>query len=193
MSGPSQDDDPGWPWGPRLLLYLMPGYMRFFGRHRGDQSRDGLVVHREVWLALTSGIVLFGVVVTLLRPGPQTGQPLPWALGICLAAVLALGVIAVLDRRQPLDCADAARLATSYRTRFFVRMALSDSVALFAFVSAFVGARWWLYWLAAAFTLSVFARNAPTRQRLAADQQALSAHGCAHDLVQALRRPIPPR
>jgi hypothetical protein len=80
-------------------------------------------------------------------------------------------------------------LAGSYRTRFFQRIAFAQSVALFGFVFAFIGAPFWVYYLGAAFTLACFwIVAAPTRTALANDQRELDARGCVLSLVAALLR-----
>ncbi len=188
MSGSAADDDPGWPVGPRLLLFLVPGYQFFAHRNRG--ARDGLVVLREIWLALTLLVVLFGVVAPLVVRRAETSAPTPWALALSLGGLFTL--VASRSWGRGVDCADPTLLAGTYRTLFFLRAAIFEAVAMFGWVATFVTGHWWLYWLAAVLTLTSFARSAPTRERLAAEQRSLSARGCRHDLVQALRGPSSP-
>ncbi len=190
MSAPAPQGDPGWPFGPTLLRSLIPGYLHLFVRGRGV-GRDGLLVLRAVWLSLTWSVVLLGIVVILVVPDAETSSSLPWHTLVPVAGVVALAAAGALGRLR-LDCSDPARLAAGYRARFFLRLAVSEAVALFGFVAAFLANTWWLYWLGALFTLTVFVWAAPTQERLAADQQVLSAQGCPHDLVEALRRPVPP-
>ncbi len=190
MSAPAPQGDPGWPFGPTLLRSLIPGYLHLFVRGRG-LGPDGLVALRAVWLSLTWAVVLMGIVVIVVVPDGQTSPSLPWPTLVPVAGAASWAAAGALARLR-LDCMDSARLAASYRARFFLRLAVSEVAALLGFVGAFVASRWWLYWLGAAFTLTVFVRAAPTQERLAADQQALAAQGCPYDLVEALRRPIRP-
>jgi hypothetical protein len=94
---------------------------------------------------------------------------------------------------KPLDCASDQQLSGTYRTRFFLRIAFGESVALFAFVAVFTGAPLWMYYAGATVSLIWFwTRAAPTRTALARDQEALNAAGCSRSLVAALRT-VPPQ
>ncbi len=56
------------------------------------------------------------------------------------------------------------------RTRFFLRIAFAETVALFGFVFVFIGAARWTYYAAAAVSLFPFWTSAaPTRAALARD------------------------
>ena len=89
---------------------------------------------------------------------------------------------------KPLDCSDDRRLAESYRTRFFLRIAFAESAALFGFVGFFTASEWWVYPGGVAIAFAWFARAAPTRTRLQQDQEHLSEQGCFRALVPALTR-----
>lgn len=92
---------------------------------------------------------------------------------------------------RPLDCTDDRRLAGSYRTRFFLRIAFSEVAALFGFVAFFVTYYWWAYPIGAAIAALGFRRAAPTAANLRHDQEILSRSGCGRSLVRALRQPNP--
>ena len=97
-------------------------------------------------------------------------------------------VVAGDAAEKPLDCASDTALAGAYRTRFFLRIALAESVGLFGFTFAFIGGGKWLYYAGAAFTLFRFwTHAAPTRSALVRDQEDLNASGCGRSLVAALR------
>jgi F0F1-type ATP synthase membrane subunit c/vacuolar-type H+-ATPase subunit K len=185
------DDDPGWSFSPRMLLWLVPGYLQLALRSNGGKVSDGLEATRQVWVTFVGALFLFGVVIRMTVAGPASGSVVPWIAGLAVVAVANLVAAEVFGRR-PLDCTDQARLAGSYRTRFFLRTAFSESVALFAFTASFIVERWWIYWMFLPFALFGFWRNAPTRVHLEADQQRLRLNGCPHSLVRALRSP-PPR
>jgi hypothetical protein len=109
------------------------------------------------------------------------------ATAVALAGVVLL-VAPVWGR--PLDCGSDAALAASYRTRFFLRIAL----ALLGFVGFLLTGNPAVYPIGAAFTVVGFARLAPTAGNLARDQQELGRTGCPRRLVAALREvPPPPR
>ena len=112
----------------------------------------------------------------------------PWLPILAAIGVLCTGLNHAVER--PLDCSTDEKLAGSYRTRFFLRIAFAETVALFGFVFAFIGAARWIYYLGAAFSLIRFwTVAAPTRSALARDQETLNAAGCSRLLVAALRGP----
>jgi F0F1-type ATP synthase membrane subunit c/vacuolar-type H+-ATPase subunit K len=180
------DDDPGWPSPGQILRALVPGYLQTLSR-RGDQ----LVALRAVFVSFSSSLVLFGVVLAFIGTAGET-HVMPW-LALVLVAAVATSTGARVTA-QPLDCTSEATLARTYRTRFFLTMAFSQSVALFGFVFAFIGAPVWIYDIAAVFAiLRMWTAEPPTPQRLAQHQAALEASGCQVSLVAALRRTPPPR
>jgi F0F1-type ATP synthase membrane subunit c/vacuolar-type H+-ATPase subunit K len=179
----SLDDDPGWPSLGKILFVLVPGYLQF----RMARERDQLVALRAVFLSFSMALVLFAVVLQFIGNARPT-HVMPWLAILVGAAVVSVAAVRFLSAK-PLDCASESRLATSYRSRFFVTIAFSESVALFAFVFAFIGAPTWIYDAGAAFALVRFSRvEAPTPQRLQQHQAVLAASGCQLSLVGALRR-----
>jgi F0F1-type ATP synthase membrane subunit c/vacuolar-type H+-ATPase subunit K len=178
------DDDPGWPPGLFILIGLIPGGIQWYLRRRGKS--DGLIMLRQVFLSFSLALVSFGVVLAFLKM-PDTAV-LPWLPLLMVLAIASLVVARVAEK--PLDC---AALSGSYRTRFFLRLALAESVALFGFVFAFIGGGKWIYYAGAAFTLARFwTYVAPTRAALTRDQHQLNASGCGQSLIAALREPSAP-
>jgi hypothetical protein len=176
-------EDPGWGSPGNFLLAMLPGGARLVAR-RAD---DGLVLLRILFISFCSSVLLFGVVLLLLGGGQVEDGPAPgpWGLALSGYGVVALAATRLVER--PLSCDSDVALAGGYRTRFFLRLAFSESVALFGFVLVFVVGPAWLYFLGAAFTAVGFARLAPTRSNLERDQQALLAAGCTRSVVGALR------
>jgi F0F1-type ATP synthase membrane subunit c/vacuolar-type H+-ATPase subunit K len=153
-------------------------------------TKDGLIALRFAFLAFSLALVLFAFELAFIDDAD--GPVVPWLP--MLAALAAFSIVAtrVLISR-PLDCSTEERLAQAYRTRFFVTIALSESVALLGFVFAFIGGPRWIYEAGGAFTLFRFWTVAPpTRAGIARDQERLSAIGCELSLVAALRGPAPP-
>lgn len=179
------DDDPGWPSVAQVLRALTPGYLQI-GSRKGDQ----LIALRSIFVSFSVTLVAFAVVLQLIgNRGPN--HVLPWLWLLAVAAGLSITAIAVLTK--PLDCSSEAKLAVAYRNRFFLTIASCESVALFGFVFAFIGAPTWIYDLGAAFALSRFwTVDPPTPRRLQQHQAALATSGCELSLVGALRRTIPP-
>jgi hypothetical protein len=176
------DDDPGWPTGIWVLIAMVPGGLQYYVRRAG--SSDGLVLLRTLTLTFSGSFVLFGVVLAFIAP--KTGDVMPWLALLVGLAVVSVVMIRVTER--PLDCASGTSLAGSYRTRYFLRMAFTEVVALVAFVSAFIGAPNWMYYLGGGFALyRVWTFIAPTRGALAREQERLSENGCGLSLVRALR------
>lgn len=185
-TGSSFEEDPGWPFTWSFLLFLIPlvGPL-LFRRQRGRQLRgESLGVLRMVFIAFFNAIVMFGFVLLFIPK--NDGPVVPWLPILLGYAAIAIAVPAAID--QPLDCSSDAKLAASYRNRFFLRTAFGESVALLAFVFTFVGGPKWIYYVGAVITLTYFwLRVAPSRHALRRDQDALQAQGCGRSLIRILR------
>jgi F0F1-type ATP synthase membrane subunit c/vacuolar-type H+-ATPase subunit K len=176
------DDDPGWPRLPSLLVMLVPGV----GLRRVQETNDGLLAMRLIFVSFATAIVLIGVAVAFVAGDAPGERATPWL--VALAAIAAASVVLSAVVERPLDCSSAERLAATYRQRFFVRLAFAESVALFGFVFAFLEAPAWVYYVAGAFTLfRFFTHGAPTRAALGRDQDRLTLDGCGRSLVAELR------
>ena len=187
MSDDRLDEDPGWRLSPRTLLYMVPGYLGYETRRGGNGRHDGLEAMRQVCLTFSLSIILFGVVLVAVVHGEEKAPAGPWIIGVAIASALSLGAEELVGRRR-LDCADPTSLATTYRSRFFIRITFSQAIAVFAFVGAMTVSEWWLYWMFLPFAFGGLARAAPTRGHLASDQDQLHADGCHLSLVRALRQ-----
>jgi len=183
------DDDPGWPISKFRVLGLIPG-VSLFVRRRSDSSANGLVALRQVFMSFCVALLMFGVVLAVLWPEQSKNSPVPGvAIGLVLAGLIAGLAVRFIER--PLDCTDDRRLAAAYRVRFFLRIALAESAALFGFVGFFLASEWWVYPVGMAVASVGFARAAPTRGRLRRDQERLNEQGCFRSLVTALMS-VPP-
>ncbi len=164
-----------------MLAFMVPGLMQSRLRRSGA---DGLMLLRQVTMSFTLQTVLFGVVLAFipLRRGRMV-------LLLVVLVVVAVATTAIEQKvERPLDCSSAAALSGSYRTRFFLRVAFAETVALFGFGFAFSGGTIWIYYAGAMFTLARFWTGiAPTRSTLAQDQANLAAEGCGLSLIAALR------
>jgi len=181
------DDDPGWPLSPRILLFGIPLLGR---RQRAKVMRgegDSLVLLRQVFLAFCLELAAFGIMLALLYPTSAPPSDRPTLLIIGLLAVTIPGIVWSTRFSPPLKCADEAALATSYGARFFMRMAFSDSAALFGFVGFFLTYDWWPYPAGVAIAAAGFSRTAPTRANLRRDQERLATEACFRSLTSALR------
>ncbi len=172
-------------------LFIIPFGLQLRLRRMDRDGADGLVVLRSVLLAFSGAIVLFAVVLTLLDPpAPDTTT----SLGVAVALV-AYGLVAIFlvtpRVERPLACDSDVVLAGAYRTRFFIRIAIAESVALFGFVAAFRFGPAWVFYVAGVVTLVGFARHAPSAGNLIRDQADLLSRGCERPLIGALRHPRP--
>jgi hypothetical protein len=122
----SEDEDPGWPRRGTLLLLMLPLAHRWYlRRHRRD---DPLVLLRALFLGFGVALVWFGIVFAFTGGGLPNGPVLPWVP--ILAVIAAASVLQVqIAARKPLDCASPGALAGSYRTRFFLTIASTETVA----------------------------------------------------------------
>ncbi|HVV37712.1 MAG TPA: hypothetical protein VHC63_13965 [Acidimicrobiales bacterium] len=143
---------------------------------------------RQVFLSFVTAVLLFQVVLVVIGTTPDVA-PRP---GLAVA-FLGLGVLMVfvvsptVQRGAALDGTNASTLAASYRTRFFLRLAFAEAAALLGFVAFFVANVWWVYPASLVSTFIGFARLAPTKAHLAADQRELQARGCTLTVTRALR------
>ena len=186
VTGEDRSHDPGWSLGWRLLILFVPGVLQYRVRH---SAGDGLVLLRDVFVSFVGSLVLFGVILTFVVGGREYGSPRPWVVAILVIGVICTIVPRVVER--PLDCSSDLKLAGSYRTRFFTRMAFAEIPAMFAFVVAFTNGPAWIYYLGAVITLVRMAMAAPTPTAIRRDQDELDVQGCGRSLVAALRR-LPP-
>jgi hypothetical protein len=165
-------------------------------RRGGPSGVNGLVVLRLIFVNFLVALALIGAVIAMVVNtgsfhGNRVVAAAPVGVVVALLGLASLVAGPMLDR--PLDCADDMTLVASYRTRFFLRVARSEAVALLGFAGFVLTGEWWLYPLGVAFAAAGFARLAPTRAHLARDQEKLSAAGCRRPLVPALAGLGPPR
>lgn len=163
---------------------LIPGVA--IVRAQRTAGTDGLVVLRSLFLSFATAIVLIAGVVLLI--GDVTTGTVRTALGVGIVLVMAgVSFAAQAIAMRTLDGSSDQALGESYRTRFFLRIALSEAIGLVGFVVGLAVGPWWAYFLAAALSLASLSRVAPTRAHLASDQDALSLAGCTRSLVDVLR------
>lgn len=183
-AGGMLDEDPGWSISWRSIgAVVVPGMLARTTRRAGD-GVDHLVMLRQLFLSFVFAVLAFGLVLVFLYSGPVSDPLAVMPLLVGLVGVSCLGAQRVFSR--PLDLTSPATLAGSYRTRFFLRMALGETPALFGFVGFFVY-DWWLYPLGLAFTAVGFAYAAPSARNLAADQERIDAEGSGLRLIPSLR------
>jgi hypothetical protein len=151
-----------------------------------EPKLDPLVALRSLFLTFCAAILMIGGVVVVVGDVSKGSEP----TGLSVAIIVAVGCFAPVAQRlvsRPLDCTSAESLASSYWTRFFLRLAFSESVALVGFVIGISMGPWWVYYVGAGFTAVGYWQLAPTRHHLSQDQDALMLRGCARSLVSALR------
>ena len=148
---------------------------------------------RIVFIAFCVAIGAVGLVVLVLSLRGVNENPMN--VGPVAAVVAAYAMSSLLLPRvieKPLDCASDETLTTSYRTRFFLRLAIAEGAALIGFAGVFLTNQGWVYALGAAFTAVGFARAAPTAANLATDQGKLRQSHCDRSLLAALVTPPTP-
>jgi hypothetical protein len=178
--------DPGWGFSWKSIpLVFVP---QLAVRRAGRSDRDPLLELRLVFLTLVAAIFTIGVVAFFLGNMNERSD----STGLSVAIVVAVGSASLLAQRvlpRPLDCTSVESLASSYRTRFFLRVAISEAAALAGFCLDIALGPWWIYFIGAGFALIGFSQLAPTVRHLAQDQDSLSLQGCTRSLVEALRLP----
>jgi hypothetical protein len=179
----AMNQDPGWDLSPRSLLGTLTPFRSMRRNAAAGETELGLL--RNVFVSFCVAIVLISVVVIILGDLVEEDEPVGLSV-VIVAGVGLASLIAGRRFRQRLDCSADAALVTSYRTRFFLRLAISEVVALVAFVVAISLGPWWVYFIGVPFTIVGFARLAPTQRNLEGDQNDLRANGCHRSLIQAL-------
>lgn len=181
------NDDPGWkPAWRGLIIGILPWLLR--GLATSGRLGNPLVTMRTVFMACSMQLVGFGVVIFWLD---ATSSASAHSASLALALVAAGGAISLLGRRleKPLEGTSDVTLASSYRSRFFLRVAFAEVAALAGFIAFFETYQWWAFPAGALFTVIGLRRAAPTTARLARDQERLTAVHCEHRLVDALLLP----
>ncbi|MDQ1393321.1 MAG: hypothetical protein QOF30_2298 [Acidimicrobiaceae bacterium] len=169
QSGP-QSADPGWRSAFSAMSWLIvPGWGITRQSRRVGGGRHGLTMLRQLFVNFAAALVLIGLVVVVLSATTKlTPHPLPvTAVAVAVVAVGAIALSASHLFERPLDCTNDDRLAASYRTRFFLRVAFSEAVSLVGFVGFILSNTGWLYALGALFTAIGYYRLAPTAAHLA--------------------------
>ena len=159
-----------------------------FSEDPGWRFRSGglLGALRRLTIIFAVAIAMIGKVVWTLGELAET----PGSTFRSVAVVVAVGCnsLAIQQFFRPgLDGTSMQTLVVSYRTRYFLRLAFSETVALIAFVVYIAWGPQWVYPIGAAFTFLGFWRLAPTKRHLQQDQDRLSLSGCQLSLTEALR------
>jgi hypothetical protein len=176
----AHEGDPGWGdavrrvgWG-FLPIPGMSFLRRRFMVREGEVT--GLTMVRTVFATFAWSLVMIGLVSLILAGSLDTVlEPGPTAVGVAVVGVLSL----LGTHRLPvrLDGTSEPALATSYRTRFFLRIAVAEAAALVGFLGFILTARPWVYAIGAAFAGLGFVTAAPGARNLDRDQQDLMASG----------------
>lgn len=182
-TGKPWDEDPGWNFGWRSLVLLIPVVQLLYTR----RTRGELLVNlRNAYLSFVGSLFVYGLILPSVVPFRGDKATLGWVIALVALAAAASVFPRLVER--PLSCDD---LAGGYRTRMFLRIAFANSIALFGFVFAFTSMSNWLYYVGVLLAVPGFVRAAPTRQALIREQDELAARGCNHSLVAALRTSPP--
>lgn len=180
-------DDPGWKdtWKGVPLAFVPQLALIRAKRTSGANGVNGLTALRTVFVSFCGALVLVGLVVQML--GDRIGVEPPTAATVAIVVALGCASLVVVKLwSRSLDGTSDATLSSGYRVRFFVRMAVSEAVALSSFALSIALGPWWLYYVSLPFAFAGFWMNAPTRAHLAQDQDELSLAGCQRSLVDAL-------
>lgn len=153
---------------------------------------SALAALRVSFLTFSTGLVLIGVVAGILvSMGVLEGSldTVTACIGVAVIGLLLQVASRIVDR--DLLCGSVEELASSYKTRFFLRMAFAEAPALIGFVAVVLTGSAWPYIVGLAIASVGFARLAPTRSHLERDQEELTTRGCGHQLLHALQTATP--
>lgn len=186
-------DDPG--WRPALISLVPIVGVRFAARRRRKHPASGLILVRQLFLSFAVAIAMFGFVLTQLGLTPGDASMSSGTVVVLVGVVALVALVIGLIVEQPLDGSSAGRLAETWRTRFFIRIALGEAPALAGFVGAILAGSVSPYVLGAFATAVIFGRAAPSARNIAKDQERLNDRGAALSLsnILATWSPQPPR
>lgn len=179
--------DPGWgpAWRAALRLYNP------FRSKQKPLAGDRLTVARATFLAFGVALVAIGAVAPMIVCSCHDGGSPGFVALVVVYGAAAVAGVEWLGRR-PLGCGSDTELASSYVSRFFLRMSIAQSAALMGFVAVTFTDRWTVYLIGFAFAMVAMARLAPTTASLQRDQEKLATAGCGISLLGALRAPYAP-
>lgn len=175
--------DPGWDLTPRSLARSLTPFRSLRRNDAADAS--ALATLRQLFVSFCLALVLITALVIILGDTTNADARTEISVGVAtLAGVASL----ILGRRidRTLDCTSDASLVTSYRTRFFLRLAIAEAVTLLAFALGIAVGPSWAYFVGLAFTTIGFAQIAPTRRNLERDETELRARGCHRSISRLL-------
>jgi F0F1-type ATP synthase membrane subunit c/vacuolar-type H+-ATPase subunit K len=182
--------DPGWPGGSRVLLGMVPfAGPLLFRRAFDPSSAPPITMLRGILLTVVSALPLLLAVLVFALPAELGGteDPAVWVLlGAGTAAAIGGGLFA---RRRVPTCGGPTEMAGEFRATFFVGVAMAESAALLGFVASFLVSAIWPFVVGLVPSAIGFTLFAPTRARIAANEQQLRAAGCPHSLADALYQP----
>jgi len=142
-----------------------------------------------VLVAFCVALLLIGNVVLILDTSGDLNRT-DVSAGVIAAVVALIGLLSLVGGRiavPSLDASDPARLVTSYRSRFFARLAWAEVPALLAFAGfLLLGGEAWVYGIGLAASLAGFALAAPTRASVRREQELIAASGASLDLLEVL-------
>ncbi len=176
-------NDPGWSgvWPSALW-----GFIPMIGLHRVRRAR-GIESLRSIFVSYIAGVVLFGIPLAFVARHSSSDA----TTTACIGAVFVAGVVSIaavtMFQRRPLDASSPARLADTYRSNFFLKLAFAEFIALVGFTLTFVSGRFVVYPVAVALSLVAFAVAAPTRADITRRQHEIGVSGSPLDLLQVLQ------
>lgn len=136
---------------------------------------------RQIPGSAATAIALYGVVLALLELEIDDALSLTTAILVVAGAGL-LSLVAGRFVIPALDCSSAEKLETSYRTRFFLSLAVAELPALVGFVLSFIASSIVPYLVVLPFTAIGFIRLAPTTASIDRNDEDLRSRRCASSL-----------
>ena len=135
---------------------------------------------------------LIGIPIVFLAPIEAEGSEL--AVAVALAATTVVGTLVVLlvpvvSERARLRVDSAGALVRSYFVRYLLRIGFVDLPVCVGGSAWVLTGEAFVYLVGVPFTLLALARAAPTRPRVAIDQQEVDAQGSSLSLAELLDRP----
>jgi len=160
----------------------------------GEDVAAGFTRRVQLWILFSSNATswLIGIPIVFLVPIEAEGSEL--AVALALAATTVVGTLVVLlvpvvSERVRLRVDSGGALMRSYFLSYLLRVGFVDLPVCVGGSAWVLTGEPFVYAVGIPFTLLAAARAAPTRQRIAIDQQEVDEKGSSLSLAELLDRP----
>ncbi len=181
--------DPGWGYALRhAWLDLLLPFPQLWLWRAARKGLDSLTTLRALYVVGIEVVALITLLLWVIQGDPSGEASIEPEVFLAALVVVGLGELLLIHHlfHKPLEAATPEKLAEAYRARTIVGWSLSLALFLIGFVGSFVTNEWTMVFAGIAAAAAGTWMTAPTRARLAAAQNDLTAQGSSLDLADAL-------